>query len=741
MDHSEAASAASACPPRDTLLAFLLGKLPDAGLENLAGHLATCAQCNSTLDELQQHHEPDSLLEGLRQCGRVQPLPEESGCTRLEEAARNIPLFSSSLAAATLNDADAACGADTAVIAVARLPTTIGTYDVLDLLGEGGMGVVYKARQQPLGRLVALKMISSGRHAGRRARARFATEGLAIARLQHANVVQIYEFSNHEGVPFYSMELLEGGSLATRLKRGPLPPRQAAELVKTLAAAVEYAHQMNVLHRDLKPANILLTATGAPKIADFGLAKLLDSDDGQTRSDIVVGTPSYMAPEQAGGRHGQIGPATDVYALGAILFQVLTGMPPFQAESKMETVRQVLDTPPPAPRSRQPAVPPVLEAITLKCLQKDPARRYPSAQALADDLGCWLQGAPTVARPPRWPAWLGRWLRRVALVLAVLGGVTATVAAVQYWRDPQRVVEKYERSFSRGESVELLDSTGTPHWSRWSIGQDRSGINTTNGSLTLTSSGPSTLFELLPNAPAGSYRLTAKVQHLSSTVDLAALGCGLFFARTPCAPPYEHVQFCSVLYFNDVVTHPSKNLVQLRTRYLIEGGPVGFMDQQLADKGGVEFQAARGRLAPRIPFWHKHLPLQAVAASAAGLMSFPQGDGPFFLAATAIFAAPPLEIVPQPLTPMPWHDLEVTVTPRCYRASWDGRPLQEMTEPWFVQFAAWQLASRRQMLPHAAHVLPEAPAALPTRGGLGLYVSHGSAAFREVVVTPLPEEP
>jgi predicted Ser/Thr protein kinase len=280
-------------------------------------------------------------------------------------------------------------------------------YEVLGELGRGGMGVVFRARQTGLKRLVALKMLLGGRQAAPSERARFEAEVEAIARLQHPNLVQVFEVGEHEGRAFFSMEYLEGGNLEDRIASRPQPPRQAAELVEALARAIHAAHQRGVIHRDLKPANVLLTAEGAPKISDFGLAKRLDVTSGPTLTQHVLGTPSYMAPEQAAGRSKHVGPATDVYALGAILYQLLTGRPPFQGEGPMATMRQVAEEEPVPPRRLESTVPADLETICLKCLNKQPGQRYASAAALADDLRRFLAFEPILARP------IGPWQRLV----------------------------------------------------------------------------------------------------------------------------------------------------------------------------------------------------------------------------------------------------------------------------------------------------------------------------------------
>jgi serine/threonine protein kinase len=267
-------------------------------------------------------------------------------------------------------------------------------YEILGRLAPGGMGVVYRARQIALNRTVALKVIRAGAHAGPQERARFRVEAEAVASLSHPHIIPIHDCGECDGTPYLAMEFAEGGSLAQRLGGRPMPPAQAAGLVETLARAVQFVHERGLIHRDLKPANVLLTGEGVPKLADFGLAKRLDQDQGLTRSHAVLGTAGYMAPEQAAGDRHALGPAADIYALGAILYEALTGRPPFRAETYELTIHLVLSEDPPPPSRLRAEVPAELEAICLKCLEKQPAQRFASTLALAEDLRRYQDGEP-----------------------------------------------------------------------------------------------------------------------------------------------------------------------------------------------------------------------------------------------------------------------------------------------------------------------------------------------------------
>jgi serine/threonine-protein kinase len=313
---------------------------------------------------------------------------------------------------------------------------TVPGYEILGELGRGGMGVVYRARHVRANRVVALKMILTKQHASPKQKARFQTEVEAVERLDHPHIVHLHEVGEYDGLPFFSLEFCEGGTLAQYLRERRPTAKKSAALVEKLARAIHHAHTRGIVHRDLKPENVLLTADGKPKVTDFGLAKCLDGDGDASRSGAVLGTPAYMAPEQAAGRVHDIGPAADVYALGAILYQCLTGRPPFEGPTAAVLV-DVLEREPIAPTALRSDVPRDLETITLKCLHKDPGRRYDSAEALADDLRRWQVGEPVRARPAGVVERAGKWVRRspaVAALVAALVGVVLLAGAGVYWK-------------------------------------------------------------------------------------------------------------------------------------------------------------------------------------------------------------------------------------------------------------------------------------------------------------------
>jgi WD40 repeat protein/serine/threonine protein kinase len=428
---------ASNHPDDQVLRALSLGQLGDAELALVSVHLRDCPDCCRRIDQLDAD---DRLLTRLQQ----------SAANRQEELVTPIQRRSAVRALRQSHGGKSAAAHPPPT--TLHPPTQVGEYDILAEVGRGGMGVVYKARHRALHRLAALKMVLAGEFASPGQELRFRLEAELAARMRHPNIVQVYEIGVYEGRPFLALEWVEGGSLANHLHGKPWPPDEAASLVETLARAIDVAHGEGVVHRDLKPANVLLSlsrnvppgteddtrpsefrpADAVPKITDFGLAQTVEGGKTMTQSGILVGTPGYMAPEQAGGKRALVGPATDIYALGVMLYQLLTGQLPFQRDSTLELLRAVTSEEPTRPRRVRPSVPRDLEAIVQHCLEKEPGRRYPTALALADDLRRFQERKQVLARPVGPVARLIRAGRRrpvIATLLALLavslvGGMT-----------------------------------------------------------------------------------------------------------------------------------------------------------------------------------------------------------------------------------------------------------------------------------------------------------------------------
>jgi serine/threonine-protein kinase len=682
------------CPSREQLAAYTAGKLPSAALEVVAEHVAGCPACQSSLAGAQVvTEESDSLIGKLRRC--VAPTaPIEPPFDDPEKTAPQ-----------TVRDKRPLTSADTRATGAAPGKGALrafGQYELLEEIGHGGMGVVYKARQTRLNRLVAIKMIRAGAYAGAGERARFCVEGEAVARLQHPHVIQVHEFNEHDGQFYLCMELLEGGNLAGKLTDTGLPVREAAQLVQALAGALHVAHQRHIIHRDLKPGNVLLTADGTPKISDFGLAKLLDTEGGQTAPDAVVGTPSYMAPEQAEGKTGEVGPLADVYALGAILYQALTGRPPFKGATRLETLYQVRTAAAVPPTRLRGGIPRDLEAICLKCLEKAPAQRYASAEALADDLGRWLRGEPTRARPLRWyaRAWRRAPRRALAVGLVVLVGLAS--ALLYAWRtapSPERTIQQIEARAARGEAVTLIDETGRPAWSRWRTGEDSSQTSLAGDGAFAVHSWGLALLELVRDPQVERYRIRAEVRHQNCD-DLGAVG--LFFGLRDYPIGGDVLYFFVRVAFDDVKDMTKKALLErppgLQLPPPPKGNPV--------------------HLGPRLYAEGKPRPL------------WDEGIG---------------DLAPRLFDPAganggPWRPLVLDVTPEGVRGTWgDKASIGALSAKGIEKDIRFALASMRTRKPQGALLAGINPKFSP-RGGLGLYVYKGVASFRRVVIEPAPQK-
>jgi serine/threonine-protein kinase len=556
------------------------------------------------------------------------------------------------------------------------------------------MGVVYKAHDPSLGRTVALKTLRAGTLADPDEVERFYREARAVARLNHPHIVPVFEVGRHDDHHYFCMAFVEGGSLVAHLPRFQADPRAAAALVEKVSRAVHYAHTKGILHRDLKPANILLDERGEPQVSDFGLAKVLDADVELTRTGCVLGTPPYMSPEQSSGRNSEVGPASDVWSLGVVLYELLTGRRPFRAEGREELLRQINQVEPPRPGSLRPDLDPALEMICLRCLEKDPAWRYPSAEALADDLYRWLHGQAVAPRPPRRLARAWRRHSRAALLagLVLLVAALSALAAVLLSRPgpapgptvpkeaPRRAdVDDLERRLAGGEAVTLVgeagaDARGTP-WFAWAAGESDSSVTAdAAGPLRLRSSEVA-LLALLRAAPETGYRLRAEVRQAGEQGQV-----GVYFAHHSDTTAGGTVHCFGSLAFGESAAHPPQT-----------------------GKVALNFCCLRG--------------------ADSGNARQPR----------ALCAQRPLEPTLAPAgAETPWRRLAVEVTAGKVRALCEGEPLGEL--------ARAEADRRLKFLRAAEPGFEQATARLAPGGGLGLYVDQGTASFRRVTVEPIARE-
>ncbi len=675
MAHDTIAAGRTICPDRAELAAFNTGRLPSPRLEALAEHLSRCPQCESSLQALQNEDTVQGLL---RQPVTAVTPADEAACQRLEDRARAIPR----------RDADAATVSLRAGVDAGEglpLPRAFGAYLLLKKLGQGGMGIVYQARQETLKRLIALKVVLNGVFASDEERARFRREGEALARVRHANVVQIYELGECQGQLFYAMEWLEGGTLKERLDGRTLPEREAAQLLATLARSVQALHDKDIVHRDLKPGNILFAADGTPKIADFGLVKLLDSADVDTRSCVVLGTVAYMPPEQARGSR-DIGKPADVYALGVILYQALTGRTPFQSVSALHTLELLQQREVQPPSRHRPKLDRVLEAICLECLQKEPDQRYASAAALADDLERWLNGEPTQVRPPSRAARIGRMVRRHPRTVAGIGLLLLLLSlsfALLYLKDPERKLRILEAKLHRGEPVTLIQEKGGPIWFDWGIRQGSAGPSLQRGDAFGVSGFDPTILTLLRD-PQGDYQFSAEVRHEDDSSD-ARVGLCFLHSRHATSEGLQHC-FCT-LTFNDFVANAP--------------------------------DPKSGRMSSRVLFSVYRVP----------------ETGPLSRNEWVVTHFPPAALE----TPghLPWRQLKVAVRSEGIETFWEGRPFLHVSH----QEIQDTFAPLRLVLVGDEMVNPfvDLRPAFTPHDAVGLFLYHGRASFRDVRIEPLAQ--
>ena len=578
------------------------------------------------------------------------------------------------------------------------LPSAPAGYEILGELGLGGMGAVYLAREVVPDRLVAMKFLR--RPGSQTAYDRFLVEVRALAALDHPNIIRVITTDFFRSDPFFTTEYFPNGSLLKRVdEAGPLDPVEAAKIMASAARAVHAANQKDVIHRDLKPSNILLSADGVPKVADFGLAKRLNREDDLTTATGALGSPPYMAPEQTGQCAVEMVDArTDVYGLGATLYHLVTGRRPFVGDTPEQVIGRVLIDPPPRPRSVRPELPRELEAIILKCLEKDPSRRYRSGEALAADLDRFLAGRPPEAPLLTWPRRLGQRLRRNrrSVVSTLVGLAALTVIAwvwLNPWSDP---VARYHRELRAGKQVTLVEATGVPRWYERPIGGvEVSADVAAQGACTVTAIESGTLM-LLPSVPIDRYSVEAEFCELG--------------VRGGAPIGLNHHQWCGLAVGYD--TSPNLDGGRLHSFFAIT-----FRDYDLA--------LVVGRKG-----------LKEKANCHAAVIAERPGLNPEDVVGDPLYRA---EFVPSPRQPGAWRKVRFEVAPDRIRAYWRNDQ-GEMTL--FADLDTDQIAERiakvhetmNAYVPPIAGTIPE----WSPRRGIALWCARSSFGVRNVIVTPEP---
>jgi hypothetical protein len=572
----------------------------------------------------------------------------------------------------------------------------VGKYQIIETIGSGGMGFVYLALNPDLKHPVALKILRGGEFAQPEDLRRFALECETLARLRHPHIVAVHDAGVHQGRPFLVMEYLSGGSLAKNRARFHDDPRAAVALIEKVARAVQVLHTGGMLHRDLKPANVLLDEAGEPHVGDFGLIKLLEHGDDLTRTGQCPGTPPYMAPEQTEQLAGPLGPPTDVWALGVMLYELLLGQRPFLGNERLTLFREIATCEPIRPRSLRPDLDANLEAVVLRCLHKNPAQRFATAGDLADDLARWLRGEPTHTRPEGRLHRLRRALRsrpRLSATLLLLGIVLALTPVVAYFRDPKRQERQIQGQLARGQAATLIGDKGRPAYQRWAIENDAQAAVDNEGMFVLHARNLG-LLELLGEVPISPYRFRAKVRHDQSDLDGRV---GVFVGHHAASTSPRGLRLFTPFSFNDAIIQSA--FVKLRNPKL-----------------------------PPLPGNIADLRYWLFAENAAD--DWPPINRPVFFQPTGRNPPEGQE--------RPWYSLVMDVWPDRIEALFGKDRLEKFT----FEAANRKLDDQvRALLAHdpVKHGLV---AGLDFRvdasGSLGLFVYRGSASFCDVVIEPIP---
>jgi len=577
-----------------------------------------------------------------------------------------------------------------------QTPQYVDKYQIVETIGAGGMGIVFKAHDPDLKRHVALKMMRSGLFAGEADIGRFLLEREAMARVKHPNVVPVYDAGQYDGQPYFVLAYLPGGSLDRRQDQYHGDPRAAVALVEKVAQAVHAMHHHDMLHRDLKPSNILFDEQSQPFLSDFGLIKLLGEGGAElTRGNQGIGTPAYMAPEQTGLVRHPLGPATDVWALGIILFELLTAQRPFEAPSNSELVQRILYDRPASPRTLRGDLDPGLEAVVLKCLEKDPRDRHATAEELADELARWLRGEPVRTRPDTLSTRLRRTVRRHpyrTALGAVLVAALILVPTFLFLNHPSRALARIERSLQEGRPTTLIAANGAPAWRERLTGSKGTAEVGRDGFFTL-SSWDLSLWRLCKDPQMTSYRFRAHVRHEQA---FAGSRVGLFVAHERSDGKGGPIHFCFLLGFND--------LDDIKAEYQ-QKAPPKFKEIPIGNTADLTPAFLDERKNPLVHTCGKsHSPFFQPALRGSGR----------------------------------WRELIIDVSPHDIHATFD-----HLSVPPLTMARVMTDVNRRWMEIGAKDNKPDELATfVPTfrpRGSLGLFVSQGTAAFCDVTVEPLPE--